>query len=246
VNRPDGEDMNPVPEYRDPRNVFVGNPELKPEDIHSVECGYSYKNQALTVVPTLFYRYKVNGFTMVTYSQSDTVLVTTIDNLDSDQSAGLDLSGTWSIAKIASINFSASGYYSKIDASGIGYGSDMSTFSWNAKVNAMINVTRSTIIQANGQYRSEVLTAQGYRLPTWVVNLGVRQDLWKKRLSLVATVSDLFKSQVNRTSVNTPVLVQESMRRRDGQVFYLGAVFNFGSNGKKVKDPKFEFDNRME
>jgi outer membrane receptor protein involved in Fe transport len=245
VNRPDGEDMNPVPEYRDPRNIFVGNPDLKPEDIHSVELGYSLRLENLTLVPTLFYRYKVHGFTIVTSNLNDTVLVTTIDNLATDQSAGIDLSGTWQIGKIANINFSASGFYSQIDASNLGYAADKSAFAWNAKLNASISITKTTLFQLIGQYRSWALTSQGMREPSWVVNLGLRQDLWKKKISLVATISDLFNSQTMKTTVDTPVLVQESIRRRDGRVFYAGFIFNFGVNGKKGKETKFEFENGM-
>jgi outer membrane receptor protein involved in Fe transport len=242
VNRPDVDEMNPVPEYRDPRNIFVGNPNLKPEDIHSFELGYSFQPENLTLVPTLFYRYKVNGFTRVTSSLNDTVLVTTMDNLASDQSAGIDFSGSWQIRKVANINFSASAFYNEIDASNIGFSSKKGAFSWNAKINASVNFTKTTLVQINGQYRSEALTPQGYRLPSWVVNLGFRQDIWKKRISFVATVSDLFNSQAWKVNINTPVLVQESTRRRDARVIYGGFVFNFGTNGKKSKEPKFEFD----
>jgi outer membrane receptor protein involved in Fe transport len=245
VNRPDGEDMNPVPEYRDPRNVFVGNPGLKPEDIHSLEFGYAFKPENFILIPTLFYRYKINGFTRVTTSLNDTVLITTIDNLAKDQSAGIDISGNAQIAKIINLNFSASGFYSQIDASNIGYSTVKSTFGWNAKLNASVNVTKSTLFQINGQYRSEVLTPQGFRRPTWVVNLGFRQDFWKKKLSLIATVSDLFNSQAMKNSISTPTLIQETTRRRDARAIYCGVVFNFGTNGKKVKEDKFEFDNGM-
>ncbi len=246
VNRPDGEDMNPVPEYRDPRNLFVGNPDLKPEDIHSVEFGYAIQFKHANLIPTLFYRQKVNGFTMVTSNLNDSTLVTTFENLAKDQSAGIDLSGTAQIAKIINLNFSASGYYSQIDASNIGYSDAKSTFSWNAKLNASVNITKTTLFQFNGQYRSEVLTPQGFRKPSWVVNLGFRQDFWKKKLSLIATVSDLFNSQVMKNSISTPVLVQETTRRRDARVVYAGFVFNFGTSGKKAKDAKFEFDNGMD
>jgi outer membrane receptor protein involved in Fe transport len=245
VNRPDGEDMNPVPEYRDPRNIYVGNPNLKPEDIHSLEFGYCFRPESFTFIPTLFYRYKINGFTRVTSSLNDSVLVTTIENLAKDQSAGVDLSGSWQAGKVMNLNFSASGFYSVIDASNIGYSSNKSTFSWNAKANVSFNITKTTLFQVFGQYRSEVLTPQGYRLPSWVVNLGFRQDFWKKKISLIATISDLFNSQANKSTVSTPVLVQESTRRRDARVIYLGFVFNFGTNGKKVKEAKFEFDNGM-
>ena len=246
VNRPDGEDMNPVPEYRDPRNLFVGNPGLKPEIIHSLEFGYAVKFKNANLVPTLFYRYKVNGFTMVTSSLNDSVLVTTIENLAKDQSAGLDFSGTAQIAKIINLNFSVSGFYSQIDASNIGYSSAKSTFSWNAKLNAAISITKTTLFQITGQYRSEVLTPQGFRRPTWVVNLGFRQDFWKKKLSLIATISDLFNSQTMKNTINTPTLIQETTRRRDARVIYAGLVFNFGTNGKKTKEAKFEFDNGMD
>jgi len=43
VNRPEGDELNPFAEYADPLNLRVGNPHLKPEDIHSVEAGYSFK-----------------------------------------------------------------------------------------------------------------------------------------------------------------------------------------------------------
>ena len=142
-------------------------------------------------------------------------------------------------------NFSASGFYSQIDASNIGYSTVKSTFGWNAKLNASVNVTKSTLFQINGQYRSEVLTPQGFRRPTWVVNLGFRQDFWKKKLSLIATVSDLFNSQAMKNSISTPTLIQETTRRRDARAIYCGVVFNFGTNGKKVKEDKFEFDNGM-
>ena len=78
------------------------------------------------------------------------------------------------------------------------------------------------------------------------MNLGFRQDLWKKKISLLCTASDLFNTQVFKTSVNTSVLVQESMRRRDGRVIYAGFVFNFGTKNKKTKETKLEFDNGME
>jgi hypothetical protein len=79
-----------------------------------------------------------------------------------------------------------------------------------------------------------------------VVNLGFRQDFWKKRISLIATISDLFNSQTYKATVNTPVLIQESTRRRDARVIYAGFVFNFGTNGKKQKEANFEFDNGMD
>lgn len=43
IHRPDTEDLNPFPEALDPFTLRAGNPRLQPEDIHSVETGYSYR-----------------------------------------------------------------------------------------------------------------------------------------------------------------------------------------------------------
>ncbi|MGE5424213.1 MAG: TonB-dependent receptor domain-containing protein, partial [Syntrophothermus sp.] len=245
VNRPDVDDLNPRPEYRDPRNIFTGNPGLKPEDIHSFGAGYSISVRSLQLVPTLFYRYKINGFTMVTRPVNDTVLLTTWANLDSDQSAGLDISGTLQIRKIARVNASGSCFYNQIDATLLGYSGKKTAFSWNARISASCNITTTTIVQINGQFRSEMLTPQGKQYPSWGINLGFRQDFWKKKISFVATVSDLFNTQRWKTSINTAELVQQSLRYRDAPVFYAGLVLNLHSSSSKEKEKelKFEFDN---
>jgi|WetSurMetagenome_2_1015567.scaffolds.fasta_scaffold228080_2 hypothetical protein len=76
--------------------------------------------------------------------------------------------------------------------------------------------------------------------------MGLRQDFFKKRLSALITVSDVFNSSASKSTVNTPDLVQESLRKRDGPVLFGGLVFNFTSNSQKEKEVKFEFDNSVE
>ena len=166
-----------------------------------------------------------------------------MENLAHDQSAGIDFSGNAQLAKILNLNFSASGYYNEIDASNIGYSKSKAALSWNAKMNISVNVTKTTMVQVNGQYRSSVLTPQGLRYPSGGVNLGFRQDFWKKRVSVLITASDIFNTNAMKNTVDTPVLVQESVRKRDAPIIYAGVVLNFSTTNKKAKEVKFEFDN---
>ncbi len=199
-----------------------------------------------TLIPSVFYRYRQNGFTTITYTLHDTILMTTMKNLVHDQSAGIDFSGNAQPVKLLNLNFSASGYYNEIDASNIGYSKSKAALSWNAKVNASVSITKTTIVQVNLQYRSSVLTPQGMRYPNGVVNLGFRQDFWKKKISFLITVSDLFNTNAVKSTVDTPVLVQESVRKRDAPIIYGGMVFNLSTTKKKDKEVKFEFDNSGE
>jgi outer membrane receptor protein involved in Fe transport len=91
VNRPEGDDLNPFPEYQDPRNLRAGNPRLLPEIIHSAEFGYQWRNDNFSFVPSLYYRFKKNGFTDVLVKLNDTTLLSTVQNLSNDVSAGLEL-----------------------------------------------------------------------------------------------------------------------------------------------------------
>ena len=79
--------------------------------------------------------------------------------------------------------------------------------------------------------------------------MGFRQDFLKKKLSALLTISDIFNSNAAKSTINTPVLVQELVMRRDAPVVYLGMIFKFSSNNKinkKEKEDKFEFDNSMD
>ena len=92
VNRPEGDELNPFAEYADPLNLRVGNPHLKPEDIHSIEAGFSYKRNTTTFIATLYDRYTYNGKTQITRYINDSILLTTRENLSKSNSADWSLS----------------------------------------------------------------------------------------------------------------------------------------------------------
>ncbi len=247
VNRPDGEDLNPYPEYLDPFNLRAGNPHLKPEDIDSIEGGYQYKKDDISFLAALYYRSLSNGFTSVTRYINSTTLLTTRENLATSRSGGLELAATTSVGKAVSLNFSANAYRNEIDASNLGFSETKSTYAWDAKLNVNWNITKSTILQLNGNYSAKRLTPQGYRYPTSVANLGLRHNFPDKKTSLVVTVSDLFDSLHERTVIDTPTLHDDVTRRRSARIVYVGLIYNFGKttkNGKKPKDD-LQFDNQL-
>ena len=89
------------------------------------------------------------------------------------------------------------------------------------------------------------LTAQGYRLPTFVANLGLRHDSSGMKMAFVLTVSDLFNSLREHTVIDTPVLHDDIMRRRSSRIVYAGFVYSFGHPAKKAKDDALQFDNQF-
>ena len=244
VNRPEGDDLNPFPEYIDPINLRAGNPYLLPEYIHSVEFGYQWKNKMFTFVPSVYYRYKYNGFTTVITKLNDSVFLTTRQNLSNDQSLGLELIVSAKPTKTITANLSANGFYNTINFGTATAPDKKSIFSMSTNFNASINILPTTMFQFTCIYKSARQTIQGYFDPTFVVNMGLRQELLNNKLSVVATLSDVFSTLKQKSSLTSKFLQQQSLNSRDAQVFYVGFNYRFGRATKKA-DEKLQFDNSL-
>ena len=242
IRRPDGDEMNPFPEYADPYNLRQGNPHLKPADVHSIEFGYQYKKNTTTFLSTVYYRYTYNGMTDITRYINDNVKLTTRENLTKSGSAGLELVLSKTFGTIGNLNLSTNTFYNKIDASGLGYSKSKSIITWSANLSAGMNLSKSSVLQITSSYVGENLTPQGKQLPSFVLNSGFKQEFFKRKLVLIATVSDIFNTLRSSTIIDTPQLYEKIIRRRSARIIYAGFTYTFG-NQKKKKE--IEYDNRL-
>ena len=244
IRRPEDEELNPFPEYQDMRNIRAGNPLLMPEDAHSFELGYQFKNDATTFLSTVYYRNSYNLITSIIEDLGNNVYKSTLQNLSQSQAAGLELILSSGIGKILNFNLATNAFYNTIDASSLGYSANKSNIAWSANANVNINVTKSTVWQFTSNYTAETLTPQGKRVPSFVLNSGLKQDLFKKKGALILTVSDIFNSMRYQTEIDMPTMKRIEIRRRSSQTIYLGFTYNFGGSDKKQKDG-LKFDNAL-
>jgi outer membrane receptor protein involved in Fe transport len=244
VNRPEGDELNPFPEYRDPRNISAGNPLLRPEQVHSLELGYQLQKETFSLVPSIYYRYTYDAFTEISRYINDSTLLTTNENLGKDQSAGLEFIFTWQFKKVFSLNLNANGFYKVIDATELGYPGTRSAFSGNMKAGMNFNVRKGTFIQLNINASTAGLTPQGKDLPRFFMNAGLRQDIIKNKASLIVTASDVFNTQKWGSEIDTPELYKKTEGRRTSRVIYVGFSWRFGGAVKKMNED-LDFDNKM-
>jgi len=241
INRPDADELNPNPEFSDPRTAEAGNPNLKPQQIHSIELGYHAKGEKFAFTPTLYYRYKYDAFTSIKTTIGDSIILTTIQNLDSRQSAGLEIILSGNPHKNLNFNLSANVFYDQIDATGLGFSDKKSVVSADVKFYSVINITPTTLFQLNLYYYSPRITPQGQRDQYYYANAGFKQQLFKKQAALTLTVSDVFHTYKISRETAIPELVQRTKYNRKGAVIYLGFTwfFNAQNNGTE-KELKFE------
>ncbi len=241
LRRPTSDDVNPFPDYHDPYNLRAGNPQLRPEETHSLEAGLDSHTNDVNWTTAAFFRHTLHAFTPVTTTLSPVAILTTQQNLGNARAYGVDLS--WS-RQVAPFNVTASAtiYRSEIDASNLGLANTTANTTGDAKVSVELRTGKRDVWQLNANFSARRLTAQGYRLPASFVNLGWRHDV-DKNLAFVATVSDVFNSLRDRVVIDTPTLHDVIERRRAMRVFFAGFVYTFGRPDKKSKT--FEFDSSL-
>lgn len=77
------------------------------------------------------------------------------------------------------------------------------------------------------------------------MNLGVRQDLFDDKLSLILTVSDIWKTLKREMNLNTTWLNQSTVNNRDTRIVYFGVTYHFGQPAKKSKEKSLQYDNGL-
>jgi hypothetical protein len=99
--------------------------------------------------------------------------------------------------------------------------------------------------QFTTNYTAQSLIPQGVRMPSFVLNSGLKQELFNKKAALILTVSDIFNSLSNQLIIDTPELKRIEIRRRSSQTIYLGFTYSFGSLTKKSKENSIKYDNQL-
>jgi outer membrane receptor protein involved in Fe transport len=244
IRRPESDDLNPFPEFTDPYNMEAGNPRLRPESIHSLELGYRLRGEHFSFVPSIYYRYKTNGFTRVTKAVTDSTFLRTMANLASDRSAGLEPVLTLTGGRVLQANLNTNLFYEQIDASNLGYSGMRSVTSWSGNGNVSVTPWPATMFELSATYRSARLTPQGDARPSFGLNVGARQNLYADRITLTLAISDLLKTQRQETELDVAGIRQHVLTRRDSRIVYAGLTYHYGRPEKKEKDKPLQYEDQ--
>lgn len=245
VRRADSDEHNPFPEYDDPRTRDRGNPRLLPEQVHSLELSYRKQTDKFTFMPSLYYRYKYDGFMEFREIVQDSILQTTFINFANETAAGLEVILSGRLNRKVDYNFSVNGFYNEVDGSNLGLPGNQSQLSWDSKLALNANLSPTTNFQLNAHYISARLTAQGEFQPLILLNAGFRQDVLQHRGSVFLTVSDVFASVEFETQIDNRNLYWNTRYGRNNQVFHVGFNYRFGKGFAKKRE-KLSFEDELE
>lgn len=287
INAPNFFQLQPFPDYTDPLNISVGNPNLNPQFTHSFELGYNnaYKKGA-NFLANAYYKYSTQLITNYIYKainpiSNDSAFYSSYINANTAITYGLELSNKTNITKWWDLNLSFNLFNSSIQATIPGQDVNNNLTSWFSKMNNTFKLPKGYSIQFSGQYQAKTIlppggggrgggfggfgggggfggfggpqsTAQGYNLPYYDFDLAIKKDWTLKAgrtASLSFSVSDVFKTRVNKTYSESQYFIQNVTRIRDQQFFRLNFSYRFGKfdvNLLKRKNNKSEDGGAMD
>jgi outer membrane receptor protein involved in Fe transport len=194
IDRPGGRELDPFPNYMDPYNQRVGNPELEPEYIDSYELGYQMLINKSFISAEAYYRINKNKITRIRTLQEDGSMLHTYQNLNRDYSLGVELMGNLSFNKWLNVNASINVYDYRLEGSIEEEDIENSSTNWSGKLNATMKFKHDFRLQLSGIYRGPTATVQGTREGYFVTNIALRKDFFDNRFSATLSVRDILSS----------------------------------------------------
>ncbi len=231
INRPNFFQVMPFIMFSDTRNVRLGNPALAPEFIDLAEVNHllPFSNPRSNWLTSVFMRHTsgvITGFARPSETDSS-ILINTFINGNDAWTYGWENTVKLELTKAAQVTFGGTIQHVEIGAT-TGSGTLRNNgWQYNAKLNFNMRLPKDWSFQVNGEYEGRRLQPQGYSVPNGGVDVSVSKDLGK-HWSVQATVNDVFYTRLWGTVLDTPLLHQESERRREMRFVRLNVTWKFG------------------
>ena len=238
VNRPRGWQVNPFRDISDPNNIRVGNPNLKPEDIHSFELSHMKYWKALTLTSSLYFRQVNDGVEGIQTPIDSTTTLTQFANFSKNQAAGLEVIGRADITKGFNLTANFNLFYNKIfenETFGI---KGNSGYNWTGNITANISLPLNLSTQLNANYMGPRITAQGRGRQMFGADAAVKMDVLQKKASIAFNVRDVFNTRRWGGVTETPAFTREFRRRMLGRMATLTFSYRFGQTETQQRNKR--------
>ena len=237
VARPGIWELEPYITYEDYYTKKTGNPDIRPEYIHSAEIGYRKHFGGENVFSvTGFWRQRtdVRERIRTAYRPEPGVTLDSLVNAGNDRTLGIEASATvkplswWRLAVNGSV------YHYRFISTFAG-SSDASIISSGFSMMNNFKLGRTTRMQFDANYVGPRVISQGREKGYIYFDLAVRQALMKNRLAASLVFHDMFRTAKYYSSRISPTLVSETFVRPKYPHIVLSLTYTFNSSGNKEK-----------
>lgn len=230
IRRPGWMEVMPFIMFADKLNYRMGNPNLAPEFMNTVEFNYNRIFPKGNFFTAVYVKQTEAAITSYSYTLPDdsSVLVTTFINGNNNYNYGWENNFRWTFFnRKLDFSFNLNGFYSVIDAT---VGTTTLTnkgFMFNTKAMANYKLPKQFVFQVNGSYESPRVVPQGTTLPVYSMDVSLGKEI-SKTLSMNLSLNDVFNSRRFGNTFQSATFEQETSRRRDTRFVRLNLTWRFG------------------
>lgn len=238
IERPDYRDLNPFINTTDPKNIFAGNPYLKPEIGNRFELAWSHDiTDGGSFMITLFYRTSQDDIQpYVVYYASlpvgDTlftnVAVSTRQNIGLEKNLGFNFFADIHPSPKFNVRTNLFIFHRNI-VNALDPGLNAHSWNYRVNVNLAYNFSGSLAGELFGNFNSPRNELQGKYPSFTTYTVALRKQLWKKKGSLAFTMTNPFNEYVvQKTEITGIGFSVNSTRKIPYRSFGLNFTWKFG------------------
>ena len=221
----------------------TGNPDgLKPSYTHSVEAGWQKFFQSFGNIGLEGYgRLSTNEISSLTDAEYDDLLERVVNysipyNMGTSWRYGANLNMTYRPSGFFNVRLYANvydyGYRMEYDRNGVHQLDERDKWSWSVRLNAWTKLFNQYQVHLSANYNSPTLGLMSERGARYSLNMGVRSDFFKRKLSVFVNVQDIFNwgGRFGSASENTnPYYLSSSTNKMlNSRYISAGITLRFG------------------
>ena len=245
VNRPNGWQVNPFINISDPLNIRQGNPNLKPEDIHSFELGYTREIGTTTLTSSIYYR-RVNDVIQSITQRIEGTNAATISewrNISKNESTGFELISKSSIGKAVDLTGNLNVFYNRFKGAPEFNLPAREGINWDANLSTNIRLSKDLSAQIRADYSAPRVLAQGRSIGNFTTDAALRWSILNNKGSLLLNVRDVFNQRRFGGYTQTEQFIRNFRDRRSLRMAMLTFSYRFGGQDRE-KEQKEDWDDR--
>lgn len=224
--------LEPFITWQNAYSVRSGNPSLLPEFTDSYEAGYQTEVFGQFASVEGFYRVKNHHVEELRTVYAENVTLTTPTNVGRQFSLGTELRTDINVRKGWTLNLSGNLYQQRLKGEAAGFTFDESSLTWDAKVNNITALAKSTRIQLDANFNGPTVTSQGDTEPFFTINAAVRQEFLNRSLNVALQARDIFATAKRESTLSSPGFYSYDKLTQDAPVITLSISYMF-NNFKK-------------
>lgn len=248
VRRPNSWILNNNPRWMDSKNVFFGDPMLKPEYADSYEISYQKSFSTFSLNTQLYYRQTNDAFGVVRYlaDENNDIVYHKQTNANKSKAMGLELGTNFHLTQWWKLNVSGNFYKYDIEGEGNENASQKENTTWDSRIASTFILKNNLRLQLDGSYSAKSVDLSGERGALFSTNVSASKELGPFTVGLnirdfLSTMRFKYKTETDfeRTSYNvtpeSPTFMfsasyrfnnfKHTKRRLDGEGDYRGGGF---------------------